>query len=193
MIVRKNNQAGFSLVETLVAITILLLVVAGPMTVSMSTARSTGFAAEQVQAFLLAQEGAELAQKARDEIVLPGIDESPMEYYWDDFANPTSGDFTTCFDTNGCALGLNNEGGVVIAVGDCVSGACKLYYNDDGERSRYTYDSQSASTTPFTRTITFQRVEDWDVKVVSKVTWRTGTLRKTQEVEVETHLFDTYR
>ena len=59
MIYLQDKQKGFSLVETLVAISILLIVIVGPMTISMSTAKSSSFASEQVQAFFLAQEGLE--------------------------------------------------------------------------------------------------------------------------------------
>jgi len=70
MIFNLNKQAGFSLVETLVSISILLLVIVGPMTITSRTAKSATFASEQVQAFFLAQEGVELAQKARSDLVL---------------------------------------------------------------------------------------------------------------------------
>lgn len=49
--------------ETLVAITILLIVVVGPMKIIISASNSTSFSGEQVVAFFLAQEGAEIAQK----------------------------------------------------------------------------------------------------------------------------------
>lgn len=65
-----SKQSGFSLVETLVAITILLVVIIGPMTISSSAAKSTSFASEQVTAFFLAQEGAELIEKARNDLLL---------------------------------------------------------------------------------------------------------------------------
>src|SRR3989344_1273934 len=70
MMFYQNKQSGFSLVETLVAISVLLIVVVGPMTISMRTAKSTSFASEQVQAFFLAQEGLELAHKGRDDLLL---------------------------------------------------------------------------------------------------------------------------
>ena len=41
MMFYQNKQSGFSLVETLVAISVLLIVVVGPMTISMRTAKST--------------------------------------------------------------------------------------------------------------------------------------------------------
>jgi prepilin-type N-terminal cleavage/methylation domain-containing protein len=191
----KHSEKGFTLVETLVAITILLLVITGPLTISMTSARSTDFASEQVVAFFLAQEGAELAQKARDEIMLPGIDNTPPDNFWSDFADATAGAaYENCFEADGCGLEINtNADGTLKAPIDCNGGACRLYYDDDGTvRARYTHTA-GAGEQKYTRTITFvEGARDYDVKVISTVTWRTGNLRKSQEVTVETSLFDIY-
>ena len=82
MIFYQQKQSGFSLVETLVAISILLIVIVGPMTISMQSAKSSSFASEQVQAFFLAQEGLELAEKARDDLLLRSelFDGNPPSY-----------------------------------------------------------------------------------------------------------------
>lgn len=189
-----HSEQGFTLVETLVAITILLLVITGPLTISMATARSTDFASEQVVAFFLAQEGVELAQKARDEIMLPGV--ASEVNHWGDFADDATGaDYVDCFESDGCGLEINtNVNGTLKVPVDCNGGACRLYYSSDGAvRSRYTHTSMNNIQTPYTRTIKFEKGSDvFDVKVVSTVTWRTGNLRKNQEVTVETTLFDIY-
>ncbi|NCO61881.1 prepilin-type N-terminal cleavage/methylation domain-containing protein, partial [Candidatus Kaiserbacteria bacterium] len=69
-----SKQHGFSLVEVLVAITLLLLIVTGPMKIITDANHSTAFASEQVTAFFLAQEGLELAQKGRDDLMLQYFD-----------------------------------------------------------------------------------------------------------------------
>lgn len=187
-----HTQTGFSLVETLVAITILMIVITGPMTISMATSRSTSFASEQVTAFFLAQEGAELAQKARDEELLPGLPGNT----WSDFTdtNLTTGKMRLCYTTinpDGCGLILDTNS--IVASNDCgTEGACQLYYKSTGGRSRYTHDSTNTELTPFTRTVKFTAIGANDVQVLSTVTWRTGSLRKIQEVQVETHLLDVY-
>ncbi|MCA9360544.1 prepilin-type N-terminal cleavage/methylation domain-containing protein [Candidatus Kaiserbacteria bacterium] len=95
----KSQCQGFSLVETLVAITILLIIIIGPMTISSSTARSTSFASEQVVAYFLAQEGAELAQKARDDFLLENfyVDSSEPYIGWDKFTDDGGGTYKQCF------------------------------------------------------------------------------------------------
>jgi prepilin-type N-terminal cleavage/methylation domain-containing protein len=195
-----TTQKGFTLVETLVSITLLLIVITGPMTISMTTARSTSFASEQVVAFFLAQEGAELAQMARDELILQAVF---FESGWGVFSDNTAGaDYYSCFKATGCGLELNTNSGGTLKTGsgnafkDCETDAdkCRLYYDTTThKRARYTYDSSGGKVaTPYSRSITFYQENDWDVKVVSKITWRTGTQLKEQEVKVETHLFDIY-
>lgn len=191
-----TNQAGFSLVETLVAITILMIVVIGPLKISSSVARSTSYSSEQVIAFFLAQEGAELAQKARDDLLL--------DYYktgvgspWTRFKDTSNaGAYRFCFDANkGCGLeqkDTDNVGGLKTVV-DCSAGnKCKLFYNNDGDRARYTYDDLGTNyDTDYTRVIKMTLAGN-EVKVVSKVTWRTGNQRKEQAAVVETYLFNVY-
>ncbi|MBP6881515.1 MAG: prepilin-type N-terminal cleavage/methylation domain-containing protein [Candidatus Pacebacteria bacterium] len=195
----KHSEKGFTLVETLVAITILLLVITGPLTISMTSARSTDFASEQVVAFFLAQEGAELAQKARDEIMLPSI--NPGTNFWTHFAdsNNSGAHLADCYNATGCGLEIDTGATDPVIVKDCTVTVpdptpCKLNYNSGAVRSRYTYSTGAGITpTKYTRTIKFEKgASDYDVKVISTVTWRTGNLRKSQEVTVETSLFDIY-
>lgn len=197
-----TTQKGFTLVETLVSITLLLIVVTGPMTISMSTARSTSFASEQVVAFFLAQEGAEIAQMARDELLLQGFAGTEPDP-WGAFSDNTAGaDYYACFKATGCGLEINTDSDGTLKIGsgkafkDCATDVdkCRLYYDTTThKRARYTYDSTGGkAASPYTRTITFQQMSGFDVKVVSKVTWRTGTQRREQEVKVETHLFNIY-
>jgi hypothetical protein len=167
------------------------------MTISSSAARSTSFSSEQVIAFFLAQEGAEIAQKARDDLILNDFATNPQTG-WDKFKDDTAtGIYKNCFfsfNANGCGLELNTVPTATLKPAiDCGSGSvnCQLYYNAGGDRSRYTY-TVGADKTPYTRTIKFETVSADQIKVTSKVTWRTGSQRKSQEVSVETYLFNVY-
>jgi len=195
----KSNPQGFSLVETLVAISILLLVVVGPLTISARAAKSNSFAAEQAVAHFLAQEGLELAQKARDDIMLAGI-QTPANTSWADFIN-TSGVYQHCFSTAGCGLEMNQvtpQNAVVATPVRCDPiEDCKLHRSlTTTERSRFTHDASGATSTPYTRVIKFFPItiagQVSQLRVESVVTWRTGNLIANQRMEVETVLFDIY-
>lgn len=185
------SERGFTLVETLVSITILLIIVTGPLTISMTSAKSTSFASEQVVAFFLAQEGAEIAQKARDEYWLADVVNA--ETKWNEFADDSVGaDFRRCFEGSGCGLELATDaGGTLKPIISCTGTSCRLRFNDSDVRARYTYAAVGEESL-YTRKIFFTKVSASDVKVVSEVTWRTGTRREVQKVEVETHLLNVY-
>lgn len=195
MIFYQQQQTGFSLVETLVAISILLIVIVGPMTISMQSAKSASFASEQVQAFFLAQEGLELAEKARDDLSLSstlfgGSEATP----WAKFAKP-SGDYSACLSmTTGCGLSWNRINAANLDnVIDCTTPSnCLLYRSDAEVRSRFSHNSTGAVETPFTRRIYFDNSINGAVHVKSVVTWRTGSLVAEQKVEVDTYLYNIY-
>lgn len=186
-----STQSGFSLVETLVAITILLIIIVGPMTISSSAARSTSFSSEQVVAFFLAQEGAEIVQKGRDDLLLE--DFADPDTAWSNFIDTSGGTFDSCFSSNGCGVELNTDSTGSLKTPVACSGTnCKLYFDSAGDRSRYTHTAAGNTATPYTRTITMEATANREVKVTSRVSWRTGSQRNEQEVLVETYLFNVY-
>ncbi len=64
---KKTNQRAFTLIETLVAITILLIALAGPLTIASKGLSTAYYARDQITAFYLAQEGIEYIRNFRDE------------------------------------------------------------------------------------------------------------------------------
>lgn len=193
-----SKQSGFSLVETLVAITILLVVIIGPMTISSSAAKSTSFASEQVTAFFLAQEGAELIEKARNDLLLEHFSGSNPDPWADFTRTGTGGVYRLCYNTvsaSGCNLSINpNSTGTLTTPGSC-SNAENCVINLDAEssslRSKFTA-AGSGTATIYSRSIRLQAVSANEVSVTSIVTWRSGFSRESQEVRVQTSLFNIY-
>ncbi|MCR4286009.1 MAG: prepilin-type N-terminal cleavage/methylation domain-containing protein [Candidatus Kaiserbacteria bacterium] len=62
----KTKENGFTLVETLVAISILLVIIVGPMTIAQKGIQNAFFAREQLTAVFLAQEAIEGVRELRD-------------------------------------------------------------------------------------------------------------------------------
>jgi Tfp pilus assembly protein PilV len=193
-----HTESGFSLVETLVAITILLLVIVGPMSISSSVSRSTSYSSDQVIASFLAQEGAELVQKARDDLQL--------QYYagevstpWDDFASTDSSSrYSDCFESDGCGLYLINSTDQLVDAIDCGSSRCRVFLRGKANLDSYTHRQGSGSTvTPYTRVIKLSHpssgVANREVEVISRVSWQPENQRRVQTVEVKTYLFNVYQ
>jgi len=202
-----KTQSGFSLIETLVAITILLVVIVGPLSITTTASRSSSFSSEQVTAFFLAQEGLELAQKSRDDLLVPYFPPANANPDpWADFTRTTNaGVYKNCYikDLNGntinngagCDLTINGDSTGTLTITNCGNaGACQLYLDTTTAhaRTRYTHTSIGNTLTAFTRVITFEPVGADEVKITAKVTWRTGSIRQSQTVSTETRLFNMY-
>ena len=168
------------------------------MTIRSSAAKSTSYSTEQVVAFFLAQEGSEIAQKARDDLILKNfLDSSDSAYLaspWADFTDSSTGFYRGCFNSGGCGLELNTDstGTSKVPAACSTAGACRLYLSTAGNRSTYTHVSSGNTITPYTRTITFQSISPDELKVTSRVYWQTGSRRQLQEAVVETYLFNVY-
>lgn len=185
------TSQGFSLVETLVAIAILLVVIVGPMSIATNSAGSTSFANQQITAYFLAQEGLELAQKGRDDILLDNFTAGP-NVAWNSFINDP--EFSPCFANAGCGLEIGNtSNGEVSAVGCQNISSCRLHLStDSGDRSRYTYSSGGGNEpTDFTRVITMDHDGD-KVLVTAVVSWRTGNQIAVQSTTASTYLYNVY-
>ncbi len=192
-----KNQEGFSIVEMLVAVSILLLIIVGPMTITVRTAKSASFATEQVQAFFFAQEGLEIAQKLRDDLLLRGFLPAgngnylaePWNMFWD-----SGGPYRLCYAA-GCGLEWGNTDGQVAGIVDCstLTNCLLKRAPTTNQRSHFTYSRNGNVTdTLYTRQIVFTQAGVNAVRVRSIVTWRTGSIVSDQKVEVETYLYNIY-
>jgi prepilin-type N-terminal cleavage/methylation domain-containing protein len=193
-----NSQQGFSLVEVLVSITILLLVIVGPLQIIARSINSTNFATEQVNAWFLAQEGIELAQKGRDDLVLQNF---KLQVNPPGEANPITeflSDYAACFSPNGCGLAIGDGTNIPAPVTCGVISNCRLYLTprSNTDRASYQHTVSGNTITPFTRVITMERFPASgtvrEIKVTSRVTWRTGSLISSQRVEAVSYLFNVY-
>lgn len=185
-------QTGFSLIEVLVAISLLLIALVGPMTFFARNSQSTEVANDRAIATFLAQEGAELIQKIRDDRTL--------EYFLDTYFLETDDgwsqfrdDVAACMNGSPCGVSINESG--VVNVIDCPSsGACRLWYDADANRSRFSHNNDGAET-QFIRTIELHSpsgANDREVEVMSRVQWESTALSGSQSVEVRTAVFNIF-
>lgn len=208
MIYHLHNR-GFTFVETLVAISILLVALVTPLTIITQTSRSNTLANEQIIAFFLAQEGLELAVQLRDQASLgrrqeanTGVETLTVDPWYTAYSG--ADDFlATCGDSSGCGLyrfdessGQANE--QAESPIDCGSASCLLYIKSNGPRVRYAHalDPSAGNTeaTPYTRVV---RLDDSglppdEMKIISTVTWRSGLFFQEQRVQVSTNVFNVY-
>ncbi|OHA24390.1 MAG: hypothetical protein A3D50_00025 [Candidatus Taylorbacteria bacterium RIFCSPHIGHO2_02_FULL_44_12] len=173
------NNGGFTIVETLVAITVLMIAIAGPLVVASKGLRAAVYARNQMIASYLAQESIEMIKNMRDNnLALNGPD------HWLD--NPY--DMTGCVrngvgDTTTCdASGVDS-----MPIVSCLQAACPLYLVSDG------YGHGPGSTAAgFSRYFYLTPVSaDKEVRATVVVSWNDGVI--SNEVEVSSQLLNTSR
>ena len=161
----KQKNKAFTLVETLVAVSIFTVSILGLISVLASGISDTGYAKKKIIATYLAQEGIEYVRNARDAYVLfPDVNGTSWNYFVTiisdciagnecGFDRPVSGyffddDLHFCSDANGCKLYINNGG----------------------------YDASAFGVdSGFTRKLWAEAVSNDEVKVYSTVSWTQGS------------------
>lgn len=156
----KRSSSGFTLVETLIAIAILLTAVVGPISLIGDALHKLYYAKDQMIAINLAQEGIEVVRQRRDSNMLGGT------VAWD--------------------FGISANDYLVDASSGTITpttGAQPVYLNGG-----FYKQGVSATATQFTRLVTITSiVAGRELKVVSTVNWKTGG--QTGTITVSEYLF----
>ncbi|MEK7568800.1 MAG: prepilin-type N-terminal cleavage/methylation domain-containing protein [Patescibacteria group bacterium] len=140
-----SAKKGFTLIETMVALTVVLVAVVGPISLIGNSLRNIYFARDKMVAINLAQEGIEVVRQKRDSNLLAGA-------IWDS--------------------GLNTGSYVVDAPSLSLTTAdTKIYQDTDGF---YRQGVGFTTVTQFLRGITITDAGLEEKKVTSTVTWNTG-------------------
>ncbi len=178
-------KKGFTLVEALVAIAILLLVIIGPMTIAQKGIQNARYAREQMTAIFLAQEAIEGVRQIRDEIglrVYTGDEPTLDTTEWIQNAHEMCG--------SGCAFVVGDYSAQL----SLCSGAsgCKLYI--DSDTGDYTHTEAGNYESPYTRVITIGAPDaiNNSVPVNVEVSWYGQVFKSTRTVFLQTWIYDHY-
>ena len=160
--VRKHASRAFTLIETLVAISLLVVAIAAPMSLAAQSLSSAFYARDQITAFHLAQEAIESLRNARDHNLLLGLDGIQVAFL-EGVPNTTGQPFTVDVRNNSMVL--------------CPSGACPpLRHNGNV----YGYGSTvDWIDTRFTRLVRVTMVggSTEEAKIAVEVRWRSGAFQ----------------
>ena len=153
---KRLKTEGFTIVESLVAITILILAITGVTSAIQTGISSYIFSKDQVIAFYLAQEGFEQIRNIRDENGLKNQN-------WLTGLDP-------CFSSDGCYVDVVS-GGVPIT---CPVGTCPVL-KQDVATSFFGYNSGWPDTI-FKRKITLTQINNDEVSLLVTVNWSKGVV-----------------
>jgi len=184
-----NKQSGYSLVEVLVAITVLLIALVGPLTIAYSGLKRANFSKEQTSAIFLAQEGTEAIVKLREDAALSADDFHNAAQVWSNTFNAL-GSKCTIGSSNYCGVLINDSGAIDLSsVYTCSNTNCIIKYNPD---ARVPYKQGTGATgtdTSYTRRLQISVSGDAYARVKSIVSWGEA---ESQKIELETYVYNTY-
>jgi Tfp pilus assembly protein PilV len=188
---KKNfTTKGYSLIEVLVAVAILMFSIVGPITIAVKSMQSAQYALQQNTAFFLAQEGISAVNTLRNEGALRHVLNGQPEWSW---ANE-SGWLASCFTSTGCGIDFRDES-VLNNIVDCSANAnaCVLRFNDAGTRAKFSY-AGGGVLSPYSRVITLTTLNGGnEVNVVSTVEWTSRLFGEPQMVTLTSSVFNIYK
>ncbi len=167
------SQKGFSLVETLIAITVLTISITAPLVLASEGIKSTELAKEQIVAFYLAQDAIEYVKNVRDENKLSG-DNQLVGLSSCDVENDPENE-------SGCTIDTTNDN-----ISNC-SGTCSPILFDS---SKNIYNHSSGSSSKFTREVKVWYEENSNVNfafVEVLITWD-SLLSQDNEYKIRSYL-----
>jgi prepilin-type N-terminal cleavage/methylation domain-containing protein len=184
---KQNNESlGFTLVETLVAVSIFSIALLGLMSVLVQSISTITYAKQKMVATYLAQEGIEYIRNIRDTYVLYS---STSQNGWNAFNNGLS----PCTGPNGCYFNADNiftlpQPPMPITqtvFTSCISSVCQdlAYDNTTG-----TYGYTTGTDSGLSRKIQVNQVNANEINVSSAVFWKQGSV--TYNVVFSENLFN---
>jgi prepilin-type N-terminal cleavage/methylation domain-containing protein len=170
------TKAGFTLVESMVAISILSMAVTGPLLIAQKGIGSAIYARDQITAFYLAQEAVEYIRNVRD------TNRIAAAWWLKQFCLPANANCSVVnasYKINSVYSNFNNNDGTVNtnAISECVSSCPVLSF--DTTNKLYGYDTGMGGTwvpTPFTRTISVDNtvsVSGREALISVTIAWKT--------------------
>jgi prepilin-type N-terminal cleavage/methylation domain-containing protein len=166
-----NTNKGFTLIETLIAVSILVLAVTGAFAAAQNGISLATFSKDQIVAFYLAEEGIEGIRNIRDKNGLDGT-------FWLDNLAQDAGD--PCYFGHICKIdSIEDE------LSECGTeeGSCPVL-RQDPDAGFFGYNSEW-NPTQFRREIELTLVNEHEVLIAVTVTWSKGLISrsfKAQEV-----------
>lgn len=164
-------QRGFTLVETMVAVTVLAAALVGPYTAVQNALTGSRVARDQLTGSALAQEGLEYIRSIRDNNYLNN------RTWMHQLSGYSCFSITTTLPTNHCVVDPSKGDPHTAspstgAVAACSLASCQpLYVTPTG---LYTQDSAAGTVSRFKRTIQMTTISSREVKVYVTVSWTTS-------------------
>lgn len=166
---------GFTLVETLVAISIFTMSILALLSILASGISDTNYAKQKIIAGYLAQEGIEYVRNMRDTFVL--YDPTDSQTGWNSFISKVSS--AGCQNLTGCYFNDSNlnysnpaqpMAGIILS--GCNAGCPNLLYDSTTGKYGYPFGGVDSG---FSRKIQVSQINADQIKILSTVYWTQGS------------------
>lgn len=173
MIYKKTLRKGFTLVEILIAISILSIAILATFTAVSNSLKSTNFSEDQTAAYYLADEALEYIRNRRDSNAIQHINNlgSAGSFPWLSGVAQIASD--PCYPGKVCYVDIPNN-----TIGTCASNAAScpvLQYNASSGLYQYT----TGTATQFKRSLAFTAINSTEMSITVSVAWTTQGISKT--------------
>ena len=170
----KNQlHKGFTLIETLVAISILVLSVTGAFAAAQKGLSSSTYSKNQIIAFYLADEGIEVIRNLRDQNALNGLNSSSN---W--LTGIAQNGSDQCYFNKKCTVdAVNNT--LTQCPGGFSSANCPILLQSPNGFYGYT---PGWTNTIFTREVGLTSISPDEISVLVHVTWQQGAITRQFDV-----------
>jgi hypothetical protein len=186
---RMSRQSGFTIVETLVAIFILVIAVTGPLAVAQSGLRAAFLSRDQTTAFYLAQDAFEYVKNVRDGNILETVKSgAALSGGWLDGLEP-------CMDVGGCTVETTFTSGSVVGCGlDDEETGCDpedhpLKY--DLLDNTFGFESVGSEDSIYSRKVYITEiVEGVEAEILVEIKWTTSSSLGQRTISVRENIFN---
>jgi prepilin-type N-terminal cleavage/methylation domain-containing protein len=168
-----RKQGGYTLVETLVAISIFAVSILGILVALSQGLVDNGYAKKKVVAAYLAQEGIEYVRNLRDTYMIYG---GNPQTSWDTFKSRLTQAPASCDGASGCYFnpsGINysdqSQPIIDMSITGC-SGSCPVLLYSNGA-----YSYSAGIDSGYRRKISVVQENADEIKVISTVSWTQGS------------------
>jgi len=185
MTINKHNSrgdSGFTIIETLVAIAILMISIAGPLAVANKSLTAALYAKDQSTASFLAQEGMEMIRNYKDNYVSQNVGSPILSSALADWV--ASSDLLGCRQNSGvCGIWYTHGSVVSPTISSCTNAHDCILYQQDSNSGYFGYVNDNTASPPenatiFKRSFYLNPVQDGtnEVQAIVTVTWKEGNV-----------------
>jgi Tfp pilus assembly protein PilV len=171
-----QKKSGFTIIETLVAIFILLITTTGPLTFAQSGLRTSFLARDQITAFFLAQESVEVLKNIRDTNQLNNTN-------W-------LNNFGKCNPINiGNTVSCDIDASVNLPI-QCPNNKCSLPLQYDENTGIFSFSGNNPFS-KYTRTVHVTMISKNELQIIVDVSWVSQFLAE-KRIVIQENIYKKY-